>query len=182
MHNINYKLIAVLFLLLVHLCSFAYPPLGKNEFETLTAIGNDITAECPKKTCVVIGIGRSPTPIIAYLQAHDQTSALNLPLSDFKKIGLSEDLERRLFDHFDKFLDPQTYLLGKDKIIVLDFALRGHSIISAAYYIRKYLDQQLNSPDTKLEIEAIVPQDHKNDVENVITGNIYKFFSKSNNY
>jgi HEAT repeat protein len=158
MNNIDFtKSLIWLFFAFFHLLAFAYPPLGEEEFKTIELIGIRIADACPKETCIVIGIGRSPTPIMAYLQAYDTAKAINLPLSNFRNKNLTNEQETILFNHFDKFIDPSHELAGKNEIIVLDLSTSGVSLSAAVFYIRKYVNTHLNL-NIEIEPRAIVPQ------------------------
>lgn len=100
------------------------------------------------KNHIFVGIGKSPTPIIALMQAiSSEVEALNLPLSNirgFKPGGLNRynypqeynpQLVARLYQHFDHFLPQQVN--GK-RIIVIDFADTGETLIRSVEEIRRY--------------------------------------------
>jgi hypothetical protein len=109
---------------------------------------------------IFIGIGRSPTPIIAFMQAASQdVVSINLPLKNIRgfKLGGVNRLERpqmfnaaaieRLDQHFDHFL-PQD--LQNKKIIVIDYADTGASLDIASQEIRRYYLQR--QPNLNIEV------------------------------
>lgn len=100
------------------------------------------------KTHIFIGLGKSPTPIMAMMQAiSSDVEVYNLPLSNmrgFKPGGVNRygkvqlySIERlaRLYEHFDHFL-PQN-LAGK-RLVVIDFADTGATLDLAVKAIRHY--------------------------------------------
>lgn len=79
------------------------------EFSIVT---ENIKNLCPPATCTVIAIGRSPTPFVAKLHSEGLTNyAINLPLSSFRygerEAALESSQEKILFDHFDRYINPQ---------------------------------------------------------------------------
>lgn len=102
---------------------------------------------------IIIGSGRSPTPIITYLQLSGE-KAFNLPFSHYRQYDPSEAfLDRvatRIDEHFDRFL-PSPEILGDRKIIVTDFSVTSDSLITVAYHLRRYL----RSKGLNNEVEAV---------------------------
>lgn len=120
--------------------AFAYPPLTRDEFNTIDNISRDVYDDCPKENCLIIGLGRSPTAIIANLQAnYPDAEAINVPLSNLKTTDLDAKKEIILFDHFDEFIKP--HLQNKNKVIVIDFTLEGKGFFAGFFYVNKYLEK-----------------------------------------
>ncbi|MEO7163363.1 MAG: hypothetical protein ABI041_10630 [Bdellovibrionia bacterium] len=99
---------------------------------------------CDPKDCMVIGIGRSPTPLIATLQNLHSNYASSIPLSNFRyneSNPLSKEDSQKLFLHFSNFLPNETVRNGR-KLMIIDYSLSGASIESAKDYFLKYYSHQ----------------------------------------
>lgn len=176
MNNNVKKFLSIFLLLYLNAFSFAYPPLGKEEFETIAKISTDISQECPKASCLVIGLGRSPTAIIAFLQANTETLAINVPLSGIKGTGPSEDIKANkeiLFPHFDKFIDAQK-LLNAQKLILLDYTITGKGFLGGAFYLKTHIEEDQvklyiaeNKKTPVIEAKAITSRKNQRVVENL---------------
>lgn len=96
---------------------------------------------CPPDDCIFIALGRSPAPFSAYIKLLTD-NIINLPLSGFmlhpKLLTYDNDLEEKLYAHFDKYLDYQK--IGNRKVVLFDFAMSGTSLFSAQYHLEKYLN------------------------------------------
>ncbi len=66
-------------------------------------IVRDISKNTNINNYIIIGLGRSPSVVMAYFQECLGLSAFNIPLSSFrgKDYFLREKLERKLFDHIE---------------------------------------------------------------------------------
>lgn len=100
------------------------------------------------ETTLIIGIGRSPSLVIETLK-YLNIQAINLPLSSFKynklsdeKIGpkaLPEKFENKLFGHFSNIFEGELINLSDyKKVILLDYSIHGHSILSTSQYMSLY--------------------------------------------
>lgn len=113
--------------------------------QNIQLISQAITEVCSPQDCLVIGIGRSPTPITVNLkEVVSPNYAWNLPLSSFHhSIHGDSDLPppvlEKLFQHFKKFL-PDLNVLQKRKLLLVDFVFSGASLISAKEHIREYYE------------------------------------------
>ena len=58
--------------------------LSNFEYQEIKKISKQIMEDCPPKSCVVIGVGRSPSPILAFLEQYEEGYAHPLPLSNFR--------------------------------------------------------------------------------------------------
>lgn len=109
--------------------------------------------QCPPQDCVLVGVGRSPTPLIAFAKAlNGDDSALSLPLSymgplfDVPILEARSGVKRKFnlsnFDqHMREFL-PSDVLLGGRKIVLVDFAQSGKSLIRTNSLLRDYLGRE----------------------------------------
>lgn len=123
--------------------------------------------------CLMVGLGRSPTPIIAQAQIQGQY-AISMPLSDFRPLpGFNENSaqapkfpepydspqlapmfhelsaaeEALLFKHFDGFIGSR--LNGLTRILLVDFSQSGASLYATQAYLEKWLSQKANAPELK---------------------------------
>ena len=123
----------------------------------------EITRQFPAEDYFYIGIGRSPTPIILWLQSHSgYDAAVQIPLTNFKLCTIVDDnlsepefpsgkSEAILFRHFDKYL--RQYLGAPKKWLVIDTAMTGNTLKSAGFALTQYL--QTHQQDTTVEMLAI---------------------------
>ncbi len=137
--------------------------IGPLFFCEVKSLAQRIVEEWPPAHFHYVGIGRSPSPIIAAIQVrYGRQSALNLPLSNFKhyepgsngtvkkvkKICTAE--RERLFSHFDSFLGA---IEPHKKVLVIDYVLTGSSLISATRILHKYYKSS-NGSDDSLAMEG----------------------------
>lgn len=144
-------------LLVVSLSSFASitaakgVSLTKREFRQIRNLAQEIQSRFPPDQYFVLGIGRSPTPLLAYFSITSPGYAGQLPLSDFgtyrlqlkknesiPRTSLTAGQERLLFQHFDNFIPSEVDLRGR-KLVTIDYANRGDTTISSYEYLAKYL-------------------------------------------
>lgn len=147
------------------------PSISKEEYKVAKEIALEALKKCPPPECTIVGVGRSPALIISYLQQHSKGSAYNLPLSSFRyvptnpkedqtpwkslKPAMDENTEKKLFKHFDTFLKEKGAITEHTKkIMLLDFAISGESLMSTSDYMEKYLKTQGNA--IKLDSMAII--------------------------
>lgn len=120
------------------------------EFYQIQKITLQITNQFPSEEYVYVGLGQSPTPILAYLKASGIEDAVNLPLSDFRSypgsanmpfpyLTLFHSWEDKLFNHFNRFLPSKTELRGK-KVLIIDYAQTGESLGAAKSYLSNYYE------------------------------------------
>jgi len=114
-----------------------------------------VEATCPPSKCVYVGLGRSPTPLIAALQAkHGDAAALNLPLSGFHVADpgrvaflegmrgpLSGSERAALVQHLDHFLGPRIESARRQgkRLVAIDYADTGATIVSFRSQFDRYL-------------------------------------------
>lgn len=101
-----------------------------------------IKEHCPPSECIYVGIGRSPTPVLAILESSASNHVTHLPLTygrEFKDSGRGlTALEReRLFQHFDHFM-PHKDILNNKKILLIDFTLSGDGLELSSQHIKEW--------------------------------------------
>lgn len=145
------------------------------EYDEIKSISLSVLRECPPKDCVVIGIGRSPTPILAFLQdLHEEkleNHAINIPLSSFRFstlpiperyiMPLDDSSEKKLFAHFDSLLTDSSRFAGK-RVMLVDYTQSGESLFSAQKYFEKYF----RSREVNVDVEPLALV-HKNNRDRV---------------
>lgn len=132
--------------------------LSENTYREIRSVSQRVLELCPPATCLLIGLGRSPTPIIADLQLREEGYAFNLPLSAFRnhpqgdKISLPPALEQLepmiqplspqaqadFFRHLARFTPGKTVRRNR-RIMVLDYSQSGLSLFAFQSYLRRYL-------------------------------------------
>jgi hypothetical protein len=123
------------------------------------AVGR-IMERFPPEKYHYLGLGKSPTPVIAFLQAYgeridplDPIEASNMPLSKFSPVtsGMSSDQRKyvgggeldaeqrgRLWDHFDAFVPHGPDSSGK-AILLIDHVQTGKSLFATQKHLQDYL-------------------------------------------
>ncbi len=91
-----------------------------------------------------LGIGRSPVPIMAYLQTEKNTLVRNIPLTNFQYRSrhkpLTSEEEEKLYQHFDKLLPVDAESDGREKNLIVDLAFSGATICDTKYYLNQYIE------------------------------------------
>ena len=131
------------------------------EFEEIQSVSEEIMTKFPPNQYFYVGVGRSPTPFMAYIQAIDPTASVNIPISSFRARltgasssyhhPLSLEHEAKLNRHFMKLLNLEQ--IGNRKILLIDFSERGDTLISLNQYLSKYL--RLTHKPNKVEMLAL---------------------------
>ncbi len=110
------------------------------DYAELSRILQYLVKEYPPDQYLYVGMGRSPTPLIALAKAAlGESRALSLPLSHIgNRIYFPSKEEEDYMDkHFRHFLPTVKELKGR-KILLIDFALNGRSIIEGLRQLRRY--------------------------------------------
>ncbi len=168
----------------LHLLCFAMdPPFKQNAaaldleetpddctFAELKQIAQEIIYLFPPDQYLYIGIGRSPAPVIAWLQVKTQAKdTVQIPLSNFKlckpigfdNIGIpefpSDDSRAKLFRHFDSYLRINSGF--QKKWLVIDVAETGNTLRSAGFALREYAAE--HDLDNSVEMLAISENDQE---------------------
>jgi hypothetical protein len=123
--------------------------ITEDEFFEIKGISENLLKLCPPESCVLIGVGTSPTPFMAYLHGLGLNSyAKTVPISDFRfgansngRPKLASALEEKLYEHFDHFL-PKAEELKEKSVLVFDYAASGESLVTARNYLQSYLSKR----------------------------------------
>lgn len=126
-------------------------------YEAGKKIGLEIIQRYPPEEYFYVGVGRSPTPVIAFLQEYlPAHSASNLPFGGVtaddhlwvftQKDGRDHiDWEKgwgpNMDHHFKKFL-PTPDQLGGRKILLVDYIVNGHSLSLAKRIVEVFLKKE----------------------------------------
>ncbi len=105
---------------------------------------SDITKMYPPENHIYVGIGRSPSPFMAFFRASGYQNLFNLPLSLVLRQTLKPKIKFNLYKHFDQFL-PTPSEIGSRSLLLLDYVVTGDSLLAAREYIVDYYrDQGVN--------------------------------------
>lgn len=154
-------------------------PVSAELFEAIVKTTEKLVNVCGPG-CLMIGLGRSPTPLIAQAQIMNQY-AISMPLSDFRPLlgfnetsssipkfpepynspqlsqmfhELSAAEEEILFKHFDAFIGSR--MKGLSRLLLIDFSQSGASLYATQRYLEKWLATKASSADEKLpELKSV---------------------------
>jgi hypothetical protein len=141
------------------------PDLDQIEYEQARDVALEIYRAYPPGEYYYVTVGQSLPPVAEVLKHLSPEGTTNLPLSDSyarpeKSPGyydpLSTEAETNLFKHFNRFL-PTKEQLGGRKILLVDYAEGGGSMVGAEEYISKFLDKERKG--TKAEVFLLAPSD-----------------------
>jgi len=129
------------------------------EFAEMQRVTDALLTRFPPDTHIYVGLGRSPAPIMAMLEAKGIRGTHSLPLSSFRSHPesrnwwgytwtyagyagrLRDSLVDKLFRHFAHFL-PNIAQLGQKNLVIMDYSESGLSLASAHSYLREYYKAQ----------------------------------------
>jgi hypothetical protein len=115
-------------------------------------VGDWIKTWFPPEEWLYVGVGRSPTPFLAYLE-NEGCATVGIPLSDFRAPARSPSITdaylgsvaaSRLKPNEEALLDQHLsrYLLqtpARAKILVIDFTIQAHSLVAAHEQIERFM-------------------------------------------
>lgn len=123
------------------------------EYQQLKRLGLALIDKvAPFWPVIFVGIGRSPTPLMAFLECYSGPgSVIILPLSGFRhnypgeavpllRTPLSAEQYTALQHHFQRFI-PTENVPEECTWLVVDFVDSGASLAAATHYLRHYLRQ-----------------------------------------
>lgn len=135
--------------------------LSEDELKQVGMLARNIMKKYPPDQYHYLGLGKSPTPVMAFLQAYGErvnplVSATNMPLSKFghRMSGMSsaerrvisgnelnEEQRNRLWEHFDNFVPGPDELEGKS-ILLIDLVQSGKSLVATQRHLEQYLKER----------------------------------------
>ncbi|OQW46609.1 MAG: hypothetical protein A4S09_05365 [Proteobacteria bacterium SG_bin7] len=124
------------------------------EFQETKKIAIKIAKEYQEDKCEIIGIGRSPTVLIAFLKNLNLSNVSYLPLSEMNVFDRVQDINKynKVFSYFDSMIPHQK----KKKLVFVDFSLGGKSYLAQKTLIEAYL--QAYHPEIQYEFLALVSE------------------------
>ncbi|ALP53296.1 hypothetical protein Tel_09080 [Candidatus Tenderia electrophaga] len=151
--------------------------LKAQEYEQIRDFSAQLMKLYPPDRYYYIGLGKSPTPIIAFMQATG-VPASNMPLSKFShrtkgrrdggQLGLSEPLTgtqlAELERHFDNFIPSKEVLRGRD-LLLIDFVQSGRSLIASADHLQDYITKKYSRTVGFLCCKSTILDDSAPEVE-----------------
>lgn len=122
--------------------------ISQYEYESLREIVIRLLRQCPPQNCVYVGLGASPTPLLAIIEGlYGEQATVHLPASRlhgeynasrFMRTDYGEPRFERVFArHFAHFL-PNEKIAGK-KILLVDYANSGQSLTLVTKLLRRWL-------------------------------------------
>lgn len=135
---------------------------NSEEYLDLKKMVTELKARFPPDQYFYVGIGRSPTAVIAFLQNLGITDAINLPISGFYGERMKPEtrtsppnwFRQILYRHFSRFLPSIVHLAGR-KLLLIDFAVRGRTLTNVTDAVDVYY-QQLHGQKKFTESLALV--------------------------
>jgi hypothetical protein len=117
---------------------------GKSWYPMAGEIAEEIVQKYPPSEFVYVGVGRSPTPVTAYLKEAYPGSAVNVPFSRPSQTNVvtKEELQARVRALFDRFLKNEGVLKQGKKILLIDFSYHGQSLNMVNQFLNWYLKDQ----------------------------------------
>ena len=161
----------------------------------LKELRDSISKEFPSTDFQIVGIGQSPSWLIASLQAQMEDYAFNLPLSNFRPLIrindavinadikfplpqiMSSQEELRLYDQFEKFIP-----LSDKPILLVDYSTTGATLASVYYFMAKYFEE-IGTP-RKIQVMVLTSKDSSQDVFRRMTIDLklMGYFKRNDNF
>ena len=121
--------------------------LIEDSYEEIRLLAYQLVSEFSPSRYLYVGVGRSPTPLIAFLQAIDRKVAINFPLSDFHYSGkhmMDEENLKILHRHFEEFFG---HYRKKGKVIVfIDYVISGETLFNVQKYYQNFREKDKAYP------------------------------------
>ena len=161
----------IFYFFILFLPSLSFSETGKTEFDSIQKVAQYILNNYPKNKTVYIGVGRSPVPVIAYLQTEEGTLTQNLPLSNFRynlskypKLDSEESL--RLYSHFNNYFPSEYKLLGRNEILLIDYSVTGKTLNSTQEHLDQYF-KVYQKKISKIHALGIASQQNENKLKSL---------------
>ncbi|MBP7843459.1 MAG: hypothetical protein KA116_01470 [Proteobacteria bacterium] len=129
----------------------------EKNFSELMRIREDLFSACPPADCIFVGVGRSPTPITAFLAASfnpkdAQKHVIDIPVSGMQRYGdldaEAKDVVHGRFDAlFGKYL-PKEKIQGK-RVILIDAIFSGSSLAGVFDELNRFVDSNKINAEVK---------------------------------
>lgn len=133
----------------------------QSEYSFIHSTAQTIEKDYPTTKYYYVGLGRSPSPFIAYLQLIGIDSAAYLPASKLKWANnldrLSDFEKRQLREHLLRFLPPKAELDGRT-LLLIDHTQSALGLQRMRHYIRGLLGS-----DYPVESLALVFSEHNHE-------------------
>lgn len=108
----------------------------------IRTMADDILNRFPPTEYAYIGVGRSPSAIMAFLKALGLEQIFNVPLTGTRGANTLSDQDRTLlFEHFDIFA-PNAARTHLRKIVLIDYVQSGKSALKALELFKDYYSSQ----------------------------------------
>jgi hypothetical protein len=116
--------------------------LDQNQYQQIRDGALRLIKRFPPKRYFYVTIGRSPTPVAAFLDnlGPDGDVHVNVPASNLRE-GQVEGFEKAWFKHLDHFL-PAHLLKGKQKIVLVDRSTTGATLTKVKQIFEQYLQHK----------------------------------------
>jgi hypothetical protein len=118
--------------------------LARTDFTEISRYGDILLRRYPADQFIIISVGRSPTPIVAYAEAKGGAEIYHLPLSGisyFTRAGRLPPDGSQLLHHLKNFL-PAGTKVAQRKVVVLDYSISGQSLLDTFLYIKNFYTSQ----------------------------------------
>lgn len=111
--------------------------LSDGEYAEIKSVALNILERYPPERYYYLGIGRSPTPILAFFEVlgMDRKAVSSMPMSSVKYY--SKSTSHKIFQNFE-ILAPTASVIRKRKILMIDLWNSGGSIKRAHDLLRRY--------------------------------------------
>ena len=171
MYSINQYYLALFLYLITSSIAPCYamdPPVRKMDYcindealAELEQLCSTIITQFPSDEYFYIGIGRSPTPIMAWLKNKlGDEAGIQIPLTRFRLCRVlpedsisepsypSAEAEGRLFRYFDQFL--RRHVGAGKKWLVIDTVMYGNTLRSSGFALTNYLVSHEQPPSVEM--------------------------------
>ncbi len=147
------RLLSFIFLFAVPVYAPDAASFSRAEYADLRELCGEIENAAEGKPYTLVGVGSSPSAVLALFRALDRSSARQLSLSHFDhgqggEPALAEEFVPRLFKHFDDYLPTDAEAKGK-RVLVVDFVGRGLSMKALDVYLQRYLKERNRSLEVR---------------------------------
>ncbi len=135
----------------------AWGEISYREYRAIKRIGDRILSQYPPSEYLYVGLGASPTGLIAYLELVQGSRAVaQVPLSRGMALQRAYSLDSRrahiidqvLDEHFRRFLPDS--LLGGKKLLLIDFSIMGITLPFAGERLQEAMQRRGNSVEIQM--------------------------------